>query len=313
MNIYLTDTQIIHSLKKSIAILLVLLPCLVIAQNVDIPDAAFKQFLLEESNINTDGNGEISTFEAESYNGGIYIYSDIDVQDLSGINAFVNIKTLRCECTSLQKLHLNNLSRLESLTINSDGLLSDFMIQGLPELEWVDLRNNQIFSTDLTSSPKLERLFLDENKLTSLDLSQNLLLSEVYGNDNLIETLILPPNSQELSKVVLKNNLLSSFSASSYPELGRIDLMDNKLESISLSDLPMLWGLDLSGNLLKEIHLVGDLYYRASLFDLNGRLMISVKNQPSLDVSQYVQGTYLLEIQDLESGQKILERIVVGN
>lgn len=50
-----------------------------------------------------------------------------------------------------------------------------------------------------------------------------------------------------------------------------------------------------------------------SIFDLQGRKMISKTNQSVIEIQTLAQGTYLIEIRDLGSGQKVIERIVKGN
>ncbi len=80
-----------NTLTKSINFIIflasLLLGKIIYAQNVNIPDANFKQFLVNNTSINTNGDQEISVAEAEAYTGEITIlYSP--VSDLTGINAF---------------------------------------------------------------------------------------------------------------------------------------------------------------------------------------------------------------------------------
>ena len=61
-----------------------------LAQNVNIPDANFKAYLVGETNINTNGDAEIQADEAANFTGTISIGS-LGITDLTGIEAFVNI------------------------------------------------------------------------------------------------------------------------------------------------------------------------------------------------------------------------------
>ncbi len=57
----------------------------------------------------------------------------------------------------------------------------------------------------------------------------------------------------------------------------------------------------------------GQLSFSANLYDLEGKLLGSYKNVTEIEINSFVTGTYLLEIQDLNSSQKVLERIVIEN
>ena len=52
---------------------------------------------------------------------------------------------------------------------------------------------------------------------------------------------------------------------------------------------------------------------QASLYNLNGKLINSSINNSQFNINLIPTGTYLLEIQDLYTGQKIVEKIVIGN
>ena len=61
-----------------------------------------------------------------------------------------------------------------------------------------------------------------------------------------------------------------------------------------------------------NIEVAGKLIFKASLYDLKGKLMTTTQNKNLISITSIPTGTYLLEIQDLRSGQKIVERIVIG-
>ena len=62
---------------------------------VNIPDENFKQYLLENKQINSNGDKEITYEEAKNYEAIIDV-SDKNIEDLEGIEAFVNIAALDC-------------------------------------------------------------------------------------------------------------------------------------------------------------------------------------------------------------------------
>ena len=60
------------------------------------------------------------------------------------------------------------------------------------------------------------------------------------------------------------------------------------------------------------IDVIGDLSFEASLFDLNGKLILTSNNNKSIKVSSIPHGTYLLEIRDKNTRHKVVEKILVG-
>lgn len=62
---------------------------------------------------------------------------------------------------------------------------------------------------------------------------------------------------------------------------------------------------------LINIDIDGKLDFKASLFNIDGKLLRQVLNRTQIDINTIQAGTYLLEIQDIESGQKIVEQILI--
>jgi len=53
------------------------------------------------------------------------------------------------------------------------------------------------------------------------------------------------------------------------------------------------------------------LNFQSSIYDLNGRLILQSQNINELNIKNINQGSYLLEIKDLNTGHKIIKKIVV--
>ena len=60
-----------------------------------------------------------------------------------------------------------------------------------------------------------------------------------------------------------------------------------------------------------NIDVSGNLKYEATIYDLQGRIMISTTNQSTIDIQTLSQGTYLIKITDLDSGQNVSEKIII--
>jgi len=64
---------------------------------------------------------------------------------------------------------------------------------------------------------------------------------------------------------------------------------------------------------LINIEVSDDLKYKVELYNLEGKLNISATNQNKIDVHNLPQGIYLLEIEHLNSGEKIVTKVIKGN
>ena len=62
-----------------------------------------------------------------------------------------------------------------------------------------------------------------------------------------------------------------------------------------------------------NLNVEGQLDYKASLYNINGQLLYTSLNPTTIQVEWLARGHYFLEIQDLASGNKLVERIVRGN
>ena len=131
---------------KKLLLILLCLPIIVFGQNVNIPDANFKAYLVGNSAINTNGDSEIQVSEANLFGGEIGV-ENFNISDLTGIEAFTALTYLDC-----------SVNELISLDVSQN-----------PALTHLDCSENQITSLDLSSNITLEFLTARENQLTSLD------------------------------------------------------------------------------------------------------------------------------------------------
>ncbi|MDD3772763.1 MAG: T9SS type A sorting domain-containing protein [Weeksellaceae bacterium] len=133
-------------------------------QNVFIPDANFKTYLI--ANFDTDSDGEISYTEAAAVTGAISI-SNKNIADLTGIEAFINITELLCFQNQLTSLDLSQNTQL-----------------------WrVNARNNQLTSVDFGANTALTQISVESNNLSGLNVQNgnntNITYFFAYNNSNL--------------------------------------------------------------------------------------------------------------------------------
>jgi len=59
------------------------------------------------------------------------------------------------------------------------------------------------------------------------------------------------------------------------------------------------------------LDVMGQLNYTVTLYNIEGNLITTSRNISNIDVNSIAVGTYILELQDVKSGQKVVERIVI--
>ena len=128
-------------------LLLLALPMIGFGQNVNIPDANFKASLVINSAINTNGDSEIQVSEASAFNGLIYVYN-MNISNLTGIEAFTAITYLSCGSNQLTSLDVSGFTALTYLECNGNQLTS-LDVSGCSALTSLDCSNNQLTSLDL--------------------------------------------------------------------------------------------------------------------------------------------------------------------
>lgn len=172
------------------------------AQIVNIPDPNFKAALLADGNINTNGDGEIQLSEAEAATEVSVVGNNIN--DLTGIEAFVSITFLECSNNNLTSIDITNNTELEifecynnqltNIDISQNTALYQFecrfnQLTGLdlsnnPNMVLLSVGNNDISELNVTSNNALLILECAETQLTNLDLSQNNALTSLLCNEN---------------------------------------------------------------------------------------------------------------------------------
>jgi len=182
---------------------------------IDIPDVNFKAYLVGNTEINVNGDGEIQCSEAYAFTGAIEAVS-LNIADLKGVEYFVHLTSLNC-----------NNNQLTSFDITQNTFLTTLSFQ-----------NNQIIDLDVTQNIALTSLESRNNLLTSLDVSQNTALTYLNCRDNQIVNfdLTLNPaltlfncmNNQLISLDVANGNNINlpSFFAINNPNLTCINVDD---------------------------------------------------------------------------------------
>lgn len=222
------------------------------AQNVYILDSSFKNKLLaaDSSNaiakdnsgnpirIDANQDGEIQASEALQV-----VELDIsssNIFHLLGIDAFSNLKALKCGHNTIQTLDLSGNTSLEFVECY-DNMISSLNLAGLVNLSYLDCRlmAGQLTSLNLAGLTGLKTLKCGRNNLTSLNLSSLTNLIELDCSISDISSLNLS-GLVNLKSLDCSLNLLSSLDVTPLVSLENFDYSYNNLASLNISSLTSL-------------------------------------------------------------------------
>ena len=241
-------------MKTTLLFLSVFLSANIFGQNVNIPDAIFKNYLVGEPLINTNGDSEIQVSEASSFNGTISC-SFQNISDLTGIEAFTALTFLDCSENQLTSLDVSTNTALEVLYcydnqltflgVSTNTALTDLSCSG-NNLTSLDVSTNtaltelycslnQLTSLDVTTNTALELLDCPFNELTSLDVSSNNALEGLYCNTNELTSLDVSSNTALISLYCYTNEL-TSLDLSNNSALKVLYCDDNELECLNVKN-----------------------------------------------------------------------------
>jgi len=229
------------------------------AQIVSIPDANFKNKLLQANSSNTiaqnlsgkyfkidsNSDGQIQSSEAQQVS---YLdVSNSNISSLQGIEDFVNIKWLSCGYNQITNLDVSNnlaltfyldcrYNKLLNLDVSKNNALQSLVCDG-----------NQLITLDVTKNTALLGLNCSDNLLINLDISKNKLLGQLYCNNNQLKVIDVSMNSSlyylncssnQLTSLNLKNGHNYMMTSSSNPGTYGLDARSNpSLTCIQVDDV----------------------------------------------------------------------------
>ncbi len=200
---------------------------------VEFGDDKLKQTLLDDYEIDTDKDGEISLIEAEAYSDTIDV-SKKELTSLAGLEHFKNIIALFCNDNSLTNLEAGSFTKLKTLKC----------------------QNNKISAINLSKCVELTYLNAENNKLTSLDLSANTLLTELQCAYNTISTLNVA-NCTKLKTISCYNNSITALNVDDCTALESLICSKNKLTTLDLSKCVSVKRLSCQENEISNLNITG--------------------------------------------------------
>jgi hypothetical protein len=219
-----------------------------VAQIVDIPDANFKNALINtlcvasgfqdvpawDADVNNDGEIQVSEAEAIVH----LVISGQNIDSLEGIEAFIGLKSLRCVFNNITELDLSNSPDLENLNC-SQNLISSLNISQSPNLGYINCTSNDLSELDVTQNINLVELICYNNSIQNLDLSQNGNLDFLHAGENELNGLNISQNIN-LTGCYIENNNISEIDLSQNILLRGLGISNNNLNSLDTSNNPDL-------------------------------------------------------------------------
>mgnify|MGYP000002865048 CR=1 FL=1 len=234
-------------------------------QIVNIPDANFKNALVNTLCVDTNGDGIVDA-DADTNNDGEIQISEAEVvlhlnvsnhwiSSLEGIQSFINLEFLNSGINVLDSIDVTQLPNLVYLNVLFNNLISLDVTQNLNLVELncannyfssgLDVTNNQSLETlwcsecwlssiDVTQNPNLKILDVILNNLSSLDVTQNPNLEILYCASNQISNLNISQNSN-LKGLACGSNELSSLNVSLNSNLEYLNVGGSSLTSLDVS------------------------------------------------------------------------------
>jgi len=229
-------------MRKVILCIFLNVSFLAISQNVNIPDANFKNYLINNPAVNSNNDSEIQQSEALAFTGTLAFQFYL-IEDLTGIEAFVNLTVLDCGDNNLTTLDLSQNTALLELYCY-DNQIESLDLSANTALQVLDCRNNQILNLDVSSNTELYYLSCPFNEMVSLNV-QNTVLTTLRCYSNQLTTLDVSTNMvldtlicdyNNLLELDLSNNSVLTIADCDYNELTSLNLANTNNSNITFFD-----------------------------------------------------------------------------
>ena len=280
-------------MKNTILISLLFFCSIAQAQIVDIPDANFKNALVNtncvdingdfmgDDDVDTNDDGEIQESEAEAVLWLTVINEDIS--SLEGIQSFTNLVRLYCQGNEISIVDVSQSPNLEVLDCQNNAI-TDIDVTQNPLLEWLVCEGNLITSLDLSYNPNLEWLYSTSNQFTMLNLKNgnNINMYAMYATNNPYLTCIQVDNAD------YSNNAQGWFKddIASFSEDCALNIIDFETLRFNLYPNPTNDILNIDSQLLIE---------KVQVYNMQG-VLVKESFTKSIDVSELSSGIYFIKV-----------------
>lgn len=199
--------------------------------------------------INThlgDGSGYYSLEQAAAYTGEIDISRIEAITDITGIEYFTGLTSLKGEDCYFGNFDVTALKSLQYLKIVNTRV-SSLDLSELHELKTVAVSRNKLTELTVAGNSNLQTLYCDANQLTSLDLSGCTALKVLVCSFNQISSIEIP--ECPLVTLAVHQNPIGSIELSHVAKtLDTVNVANCGLSEIDLTDASKLTYLECGDN-----------------------------------------------------------------
>ena len=213
------------------------------AQIINIPDANFKNALVNtlcvdfdnngvfENDVDTNNDGEIQLSEALAIHWSLQI-ANRSISSLEGIQYFTNLDRLYCVDNNLTQIDVSALSQLVTLNCGFNALTQ----------------------LDVSQNTNLKNLYCYRNGLFNIDVSNNLNLEELNAAYNNLVQLQVTDNPN-LKLLEFTENYVTQIDVTQNPNLDHLRFDHNRVLDLNVSENPNLRVLWVDHNRLRSLNL----------------------------------------------------------
>jgi len=247
------------------------------------------------------------------------------ITNLTGIEAFVNLRSLmvdynelttlnlsknihlrdvRCSNNNLKQLYVAKSTQLSHLNCSNNELYTINTSKNIL-LNYLHCRNNSLHVLDVSSNPNLTQLFCGINNFKYLDISKNIELTHLDCYNNELTSLDISHNLK-MEWLNCASNKLIEINVSKHKQLNALHCGSNLIPSVDVSNNAKLEYLSCNNNLLTEIDISQNTNLRRINCGGNNIKELDLDNNPKMeDITIYT--TFIDQI-DL-SNKYFLNRI----
>lgn len=233
------------------------------AQIVNIPDANFKNALVNSNCVDIDGNGSGDIDADTNDDGEIQVTEALavlsldvtsrSIVSLEGLQSFINLENLFGGSNFIENLDISQNLNLQTLSFYYNSLTSLDVSQNV-SISHLDISQNQITNINLYNLENLLQLIIVNTPLETLDLSGNLNLELLYGRNNEFSNIDLS-NNINLNYLECTDNQLTNLDVSQNINLTVLSCFNNNLIDLDLSQNHALESLHVTNNNITDLDL----------------------------------------------------------
>ena len=216
--------------------------------NTNFPDPVFLEHVKQydknnDSILSTDERNQVYILDVEKSG----------IKDLTGIQLFPKLSTLKCSELGLEKLDLSENKELYTLYCSKNNLIQLELSQNT-ELTYLDCSGNKLTQLNLNANTMLEKLICYDNQLSALDVNSLSNLTNLSCGKNFLETLDVS-GLEILKSLGCYENHLTALNVKNNSYLKDLSCGGNQLTELDLSHNPNLTDLYCSDNQLSQLDL----------------------------------------------------------